>query len=124
MRVQITGSRDFTDKDLIHEAIVEQMIEPFREGESVTVVHGGARGADTLAGEAVRDYSWVDVEIHPADWEKYGKRAGYLRNAEMADLDPDVCLAFFKTRAGNRGTQMMVDLCLKRGIPVVEYWEG
>lgn len=123
MRVQITGSREFTDKDLIHGAIVERMIQPFRKGEPVTVVHGGARGADTLAGEAVRDYSWVNVEVYPADWEKYGKRAGYLRNAQMADLEPDVCLAFFKTGAGNKGTQMMADLCRKRGILVIEHWE-
>lgn len=122
-RIQITGSRDFTDIDIIHGAIAGQMVEPFRDGGDVVVVHGGAAGADRLSGEAVRDYSWVDVEVHRADWARYGKSAGYRRNAEMIALKPDVVLAFKKRGAGNRGTQHTIDLANKAGIPVLEYWE-
>lgn len=123
MRIQITGSRDFTDLSIVHDAIVEQMIEPFKNGEQVTVVHGGAKGADKLSGSAVFDYSWVDVEVHPANWDRYGKSAGYRRNAEMIALNPDVVLAFKKRGSGNKGTQHTIDLATKAGIPVIEYWE-
>lgn len=123
MRIQITGSRDFTDLEIVHGAIVDQMMEPFKNGEQVTVVHGDARGADKLAGQAVFDYSWVDVEVYPAEWDKYGKSAGYRRNATMISLEPDIVLAFKKIGSGNRGTQHTIDLAHKAGIPVLEYWE-
>lgn len=123
MRIQITGSRDFTSQEIVHDAIVDRMVFPFREGEPVTVVHGGAKGADSLAGEAMRDYSWVTVEVHPADWDRYGKSAGYRRNAEMIALNPDVVLAFKKLGSGNKGTQHTIDIANKAGVPVIEYWE-
>ena len=140
MRIQITGSRDFTDWQIVHDAIVEQMIEPFKSGEQVTVVHGGAKGADTLAGQAMFDYSWVDVEVYPANWddcgnncnpshwryrngEPYCPRSGFVRNAKMIALKPDVVLAFKKRGSGNRGTQGTIDLATKAGIPVIEYWQ-
>lgn len=124
MRIQITGSREFTDQSLVNEAVISEVATAFRDREPVTVVTGGARGADTLAINAVRDLGWVDVEVYPAKWDEYGKRAGYIRNAEMASLGADICLAFFKRGAANKGTQMMVDLCNKAGIPVREIWEG
>lgn len=120
MRIQITGSREFTDIKKLAGAIAGAVFSIY--GSDHTIVHGGAKGADSLAGEVARNWGYTE-EVHPADWEKYGKRAGYLRNAEMANLGADVCLAFFKRGAGNRGTQMMVDLCNKAGIPVKEYWE-
>lgn len=52
----------------------------------------------------------------PAQWDTHGKKAGYLRNVEMADLNPDFILAF----PGGRGTKMMIDIANKRGIKVYE----
>jgi hypothetical protein len=68
--------------------------------------------------------SWVNVEVHPANWAKYGKLAGSLRNVEMLDAgDPDLVLAFYKRGAKNIGTGNMVRECKLRGLTVREYWE-
>jgi hypothetical protein len=122
VRIQITGSRDFTNDLTIARAlgyVLGFTQEPFSK---FIVVHGGARGADRLAGEVARSLN-MTVEVHRADWKKYGSKAGPMRNRVMLGLKPDVCLAFFKEGAKNIGTSDMVRICKERGIPVHEYWE-
>ncbi len=55
------------------------------------------------------------LERHPADWDTYGKRAGYIRNQQMAELGADILLAFINGHS--RGSEMMLDICTKVGIP-------
>lgn len=77
------------------------------------LVHGDARGADTLAkewGKAVE----VIVEPYPADWAMYGKAAGTIRNQEMLDSRIDGVIAF----KGGTGTADMVARAIKAGVPV------
>ena len=108
MRVVITGSRSWTNFRAIHSRLAELP----RESE---VLHGAARGADRLAGEAATSLGlWV--EEHPADWERYGKRAGYIRNAEMLDRGPDLVLAFWDGES--KGTLHTMKEAQRRGIPV------
>ncbi len=122
MRIQITGSREFTDYDIVSDAIYDAASGAI-DLDSVTIVSGNCpTGGDRLA-EQVAENNRLMLELHPADWEKYGKRAGFIRNAEMIDLQPDVVLAFKKRGAGNKGTQMTIDLARRKGIEVYEYWE-
>lgn len=77
------------------------------------VISGGAAGADTLA------IAWAEARgIHyaevPALWSFYKRSAGMLRNKAMMFLQPDLVVAF----PGGRGTQGMVDLAKRAGIPV------
>ena len=95
MRILITGSRDWTDATVIYNALSSISI---KEGEQVTVIHGGARGADYLAGQFAHHLGY-NVEVHEADWDTYGKRAGYIRNKKMVDLGADLCLAFIKNNS-------------------------
>jgi hypothetical protein len=60
-------------------------------------------------------------EIFPADWERYGKRAGPIRNAEMVKAGADVVLAF--PLPGGRGTQHTIRLAREAGIPVKVWGE-
>jgi hypothetical protein len=122
VRILITGSRDWTDYHRIATEIVRAMedLAPIQAGQydrndgDWTIVHGACpRGADYLA-EQYAIGSLYNVERHPADWDKYGKAAGFRRNAEMVALGADVCLAFIKN--GSRGASHTADLAEKAGI--------
>lgn len=111
-RILVTGSRAWDDWRTITGALIEAADGKPRP---VTVVHGCARGADSLAAQAARKLGW-EVEGHPADWEFHGKAAGFRRNAEMVALGADVMLAFI--RDGSRGATHCAGLAAKAGIPV------
>lgn len=113
MRILITGSREWHDY-----TAVEYDLRHVAAGllpETVTVVHGAARGADTLAAMAAKHLGCA-VEEHPADWDAHGKAAGHLRNQVMVDLGADVCLAF--PTPSSRGTWDCVRRAERAGIPV------
>ena len=77
MKVIIAGSRTVTDPDLVERAVVNS-------GFHVTeVVSGGARGVDLLGERWVRECR-VPIKRFNAEWDKYGKSAGYIRNRQMA----------------------------------------
>lgn len=113
-RVLVTGSRTWRWQDYIDEALDVA----YREFGPFILVHGGAKGADHMASLA-QHAAGRDVECHPADWTRYGKRAGYVRNAEMVAAGADLCLAFIHNHS--RGATMCADLAEKAGIPVRRY---
>lgn len=116
-RVLITGSRDWDDVRAVTEALMQARIR-FRDDEPFTLVSGGCpTGADRI-GESL--WSGIgDIERHPADWQAHGKRAGFVRNAEMVALGADLCLAFIKN--GSKGASMTADLAEKSGIKTWRY---
>jgi len=110
MRVLVCGGRDFNDANL-----VEETLNNIHEENTITnLVHGGARGADTLAGDWANSRG-IDVTYCPAKWDLYGKSAGMIRNAYMLTLNPDLVVAF----PGGKGTANMVNLAKKRGVSVI-----
>lgn len=60
----------------------------------------------------------VYCEVHPEDWKKYGKRAGMVRNAEMAEI-ADELVAIWDGES--RGTAAMIGMMKRRGKPVTVY---
>lgn len=106
MRVLVCGGRDYTDLVKVHRILDEYLIS--------CIIHGAARGADTLAGKYAYFHS-IPTEVYPAEWDKYGKSAGYIRNKQMLDKGkPDLVVAF----PGGKGTNMMCDLAKKANVPV------
>lgn len=86
----------------------------------ITVIHGGARGADQIAGEFAEFYHCA-VEEYPAQWQTYGKRAGFVRNRQMLEEGkPEIVLAFYSGSERSKGTAMMVDISRQAGVEVVE----
>lgn len=112
MRILITGSRNWDNESLVYRAL-----RPYAGEEDVfvTMVTGGCpTGADQMAADIGREFGW-NLETHPANWQKYGRRAGPIRNASMVNLGADVCLAFVRNRS--RGSTGTIDMCLEMGIP-------
>lgn len=138
MRILVTGSRDWSDANMLGLALYEAI-----EGTAhrdITVVHGACpTGADQMAADFCESEAhWLEAvntrlaeERHPADWRKHGKKAGFRRNAEMVDAGADVCLAFISPCSkrgcpdpkphGSHGASHTVGLAEKAGIPVLRY---
>lgn len=117
-RVLITGSRGWDDAETIENALISAFKESGRALPDITVVHGTAPGADSIAGMLAGSLGMA-VEEHPADWERWGRRAGFLRNAEMVNAGADVCLAFWD--GASKGTKMTMELAMKAGIDMRMY---
>lgn len=112
VRVLVTGSREWSDPNAARKMIADRLFD--LPVDSV-VVHGAARGADRFAHQEAQKLGLL-VEPHPADWERYGKSAGFRRNAEMVSLGADICLAFWNGKSN--GTKHTIELAEKAGIPV------
>lgn len=82
-------------------------------GDQVVVISGTARGADDL-GELWAQSRGAQVIRKPADWDRYGRSAGYRRNEEMAEI-ADACIIFWD--GTSRGSMHMRDICHRLGIP-------
>lgn len=121
MKVLVCGSRDFKDQLIIRFDLTELMYKH----NDLIVIEGGAAGADRIAQRWAKDmiglvdYTKVDLVTVPADWDKHGKAAGYIRNQEMLDMKPDLVLAYVcKPLAESRGTNDMVTRAKKAGVKV------
>lgn len=115
MRVLICGSRTW-DKPIPVDVIVGGFASVYGP-ENVTIIHGGARGADSMAGSAAHRHG-VDCEMFPADWATHGKAAGPIRNQRMLDEGkPDLVVAFTNDLRASRGTADMVKRAERAGIP-------
>jgi len=80
------------------------------------IIHGGATGADKIADEW-SVVNWVPQQEYRADWEKWGKRAGPIRNQVMLNVGkPDLVIAF----PGGDGTANMVRIARNRGVCTIE----
>lgn len=116
IRIIIAGSRSFDDYDKLCKDVDEFIsMQKFFAGlgayksKEVEIVSGGARGADKLGERYAKEHN-LRLKIFPADWDKYGKRAGYIRNTEMAEY-ANCLIAFCDGKS--KGTAHMIDLAPK-----------
>lgn len=113
MKVLVCGSRNWDNSRLIWE-FLEAVVATFPDAE---VIHGAARGADTIAGKAAEALG-LKVTEYPADWKQFGKAAGPMRNKEMLGAAPDRVIAF-RSVGDSKGTDHMVDLAARSRIPTI-----
>jgi len=123
MRILITGSRDWPDDGSVHLLIgyhYGQLLgQNPRDRSGLTIVHGACpTGADAIA-DRLGQHPGVTIERHPADWEAFGKRAGFVRNQVMVNLGADLCIAFI--RRSSRGASHTAEQAEKAGIATVRY---
>ena len=106
MRIIVTGGRHFTDREFLYRCLDSY------DGVS-EIIHGGASGADRLAGDWASDNNVPSI-VFKAQWDIHGRAAGPIRNKLMAQYGADLCLAF----EGGRGTANMVKTAKDFLIPV------
>lgn len=122
MRVLVCGGRDYNDYDTVRKVLYDFCDEyrlaenEYKMPQGLTVIHGGARGADRCADQwAV--VNWVPIEEYKADWDTHGRSAGPVRNQQMLDTGVDHVIAF----PGGKGTAHMVKIAKKAGVPIYEH---
>ena len=113
MRILVCGSRNWQHKD-----IIRFCLQYFTFNANIEyVIEGEALGADSLSREAAKDLD-IPVLKFPAEWEKYGKAAGPIRNKQMLEEGkPDYILAFHNDIQKSKGTVNMIKQAEKSGIP-------
>lgn len=112
MNVIIAGGREFND----YGSLCVAWNELIDSGKlfNVTIVSGTAKGADRLGERLAAEVHAKCIQM-PADWEKYGKAAGYRRNTDMANIS-DILIACWDGKS--RGTKHMIDIMVKQRKPV------
>lgn len=104
-KVIIAGSRGFSNYKLLKEKCNEYLREKRKE-YNIIIISGGARGTDTL-GEKYAQEEGFSLEVFPANWNKFGKSAGFRRNEQMAEV-ADALIAFWDGKS--HGTKHMIEI--------------
>ena len=104
-KVIIAGSRGFSNYKLLKEKCNEYLREKRKE-YNIIIISGGARGADTLGEKYAQDEGF-SLEVFPANWNKFGKSAGFIRNEQMAEV-ADALIAFWDGKS--HGTKHMIEI--------------
>lgn len=130
LKVIIAGSRDFDDYDFLEEKCLEIFASYVEDGyltghlcqdrDNLEIISGTACGADIL-GEKFARKRGLKIRRFPAQWDKYGKSAGYIRNKDMtryaiSNDDHGVLIAFWDGKS--RGTKHMIDIAKRYGLEV------
>ena len=111
-RILICGDRDYKDWMQVREYLDTI-------SRTAIIIHGGARGADSIAGN-LATYLNMKVIKYPADWDKYGKAAGILRNQQMLNEGhPDLVVYFHKDLENSKGTKDMVTRAVDNKIKTI-----
>lgn len=110
MKVLVTGGRDYSDWQKVY-AVLDSIKDPVPS----VIIQGGARGADYLA----RDWAnsrLIPLHTYKADWKKYGKAAGPIRNKIMLEQgNPDLVVAF----PGGNGTKNMIEQARRANVKIM-----
>ena len=111
MKVIVAGGRGFKNYRFLSKSLKEEL-DPDEDNE---IISGTAKGGDKLGERFAKQYG-IRLKLFPADWDKHGKRAGYLRNVEMADYG-DMLIAFWD--GISKGTEHMINIAVEKGLIVI-----
>lgn len=113
MRLLACGDRDWVKVGVIRRVLIQAGVGP-----GTTLIHGDARGADRMARD-VGQALGATIEAYPADWARYKRAAGPIRNQQMlVEGKPDRVIAFHADIANSKGTKDMVERARAAGLPV------
>ena len=107
MKIVVCGDRNWIDEAKIHKFLLNH--------EKDTIITGGCSGADKITERLCGELK-IECKIYNADWEKFGKGAGFIRNNLMLNNNPDLVVAFHSSIEDSKGSKMCLILAERRGI--------
>ena len=120
-RIVICGGRHFNDYEQLKTTITNFLKQRKIEVENVEIVSGHCQGADMLGEQYAKEYG-LNLTIFPADWQRYKRKAGPIRNKQMIEYimqtENKAVIAFVSENS--KGTKQTVLLAKRAGIFVVE----
>ena len=108
MKIIIAGTRTFTDYEFLKKAIQESGIQ------ITQVISGGARGVDALGERYAKEMN-IPCRIVSANWDQFGKAAGYIRNENMAKIAEGLIAIW---DGESKGTRNMINIAKERSLKV------
>lgn len=114
----IAGGRDFNHWQKYNRYLrkIDNFLKNYNDIEMIT---GCAKGADQIP-YFYKVWYGYNVKEFPANWDKFGKKAGYLRNLEMANylltFDKKGAIIFWNGKS--RGSKNMIEVCKEKEIPL------
>ena len=136
IRIIICGSRKFNDYEFLKEkvtdiiSIIREKTEELKgihldKDTPIRIISGRAAGADTLGEKYAKEFGY-ELSLFPAEWDRYGKYAGLMRNGDMAkfacEYDNFPVIIGFKC-GPSHGTTHMLSLGNKYGFPWVLHFD-
>ncbi len=116
INIVICGSRHFLDYNILSSALDDFLSD--LQKDQICIVSGGCRGADSLALRYAQDRNISSLKF-PADWARFGKSAGIIRNFQMLEI-ADICFGFHDGES--RGTAHMLRISRKKNIRTEVYY--
>lgn len=112
MTIVFTGSRCWPRNRIF---IIRRVIRGLPK--QCLIIHGGALGADSFVDGIARDLAF-DVKVYKADWNRYGKSAGFIRNMQMIDKEnPNIVIGFLaEIEVKSKGTRHALRYALSKNI--------
>lgn len=128
IKIIIAGTRTFDDfstlVNIVNHIITIKLYKKGYKASNIEIVSGTAKGADTLGISFAEAYGH-NVKHFPAEWDKFGKSAGYIRNKQMAEYVSyrkgyGALIAFWDGKS--KGTKHMIDLAKEYGLDTFVYF--
>lgn len=127
MKVIIAGTRHYTQKKELY-SVCDKLFARFENDPVTTIISGQYRkynnsgkvvdvGADKYAADYAKDRGY-ELEEYPADWDSYDKKAGPIRNKEMAKRG-DMLVCFWDGKSS--GTRNMIKEAREHALPIYVY---
>ena len=116
--IAVIGSRGFSDRKTAF-YLLDKLTSNY---ETVSIVSGGAAGADSIAEEYAKERDF-EILVFPAEWDKYGKSAGYIRNNTIWD-NADIGIAFWDGQSKGTAHSFGIAKSQKKKLFVYNYVKG
>ena len=113
-RIVIAGCR-YYDNYGEAKQFIDKCISDLRTNNTIIIISGASSGADAI-GERYAAENGFEIEKYPADWKRFGRKAGPIRNRQLAELC-DIAICFWNENS--KGTKSMIDCARKLGKEVI-----